>query len=85
MYHIIYSKLDNDYTIMYATSADRLFYRQGFGWHTHITTLLNQPAFNATDVLLETADQSWIRNSIYSSPTYPTLASVMSTNPELLI
>lgn len=85
MYHIIYSKLNNDYTIMYATSADRLFYRPGFGWHTRITTLLNQPAFNATDVLLETADQSWIRNSIYSSPTYPTLASVMSTNPELLI
>ena len=85
MYHIIYSKRDNDYTLMYATSADRLLYKQGFGWHTRVTTLLNQPAFNATDVLVDVADSSWIRNSVYSSPTYPTITSVMSTNPELLI
>ena len=85
MYHIVYSKLDKDYTLMYATSADRLFYKQGFGWHTCVTTLLNQPVFNATDELADVADSSWLRNSIYSSPTYPTITSVMSTNPELLI
>lgn len=84
MFHIVYSKTDNDYTLMYATSTNHLLYRKGFGWYPCLFTLLNQSPLDATAFQLE-ADSSWLNSSIYSSPTFPTYEQLITTHPEFFI
>lgn len=84
MYHIIYSKPDNNYIVFYKGSDGHLYYTVGFQWHTDIVEMLDQPPLDTT-AFQRIADSKWLDSSIYSSPTYPTISSIMATNPELLI
>lgn len=84
MFHIVYSKTDNDYAIVYLDRNGVLRYKRGQTFYSSLHELLQQPIFTAADCN-PVADPTWLKYSIYSSPTFPTYEQLITTHPELFI
>ena len=81
MYHIIYSKSENDYYLFFEENGRLHYDTSEPDWSDTIQDLITRPF---TFEFISTASSSWFQNIIYSSPTKPTPA-LLTTNPEIFI
>lgn len=82
MYHIIYSKTGHDYQLFLEDNGVLYYDTHESEWSDTIQDLLNRPFAFQT---MSTASSTWFQDSIYSSPTKPTLTLLSTSHPELII